>query len=101
MPFGAAEHAWSALADGFQPDEPTGATIMVSLHTEPDVVPAGPIIHPGQTGVICLAGISHELTLDDTGEVTVRRVVNGWDAVAFLQALKAAMQTGTDPSGHE
>lgn len=98
-----------ALAGGFQPHELTGANIMVSLHAEPDVVLAGPIIYPGQTGVVCLAGVSHELVLDDVGEVAVRRVVNislvydhrvvnGREAVAFLQALKAAVQSGTDPA---
>lgn len=77
----------------------TNATIMLSLHTDTDVVVAAPIVHPGQTCVVCLPGTQHELALDDVGEVVTRRVVqlsicydhrtvNGQDAVAFLKAIK-------------
>ncbi|WP_157746433.1 2-oxo acid dehydrogenase subunit E2 [Micromonospora inositola] len=76
---------------------------MVSLHTEPDVVLAGPIVFPGQTCVLAIGGTHDELALDATGQVVARkfvnlsavydhRVVNGREAVAFLQAVKAALE---------
>jgi 2-oxoglutarate dehydrogenase E2 component (dihydrolipoamide succinyltransferase) len=95
-----------ALADGFESKDLAGGNIMVSLHTEQDVVLAAPIVYPGQTCVVCLAGVTHELALDDAGEVTTHRVVNistvydhrvvnGREAVAFLQALKEELESGT------
>ncbi|MGB3438340.1 MAG: 2-oxo acid dehydrogenase subunit E2 [Actinophytocola sp.] len=94
-----------ALAGGFESKDLAGANIMVSLHTDQDVVLAAPIVYPGQTCVVCLAGVTHELALDETGEVTSHRVVNisivydhrvvnGREAVAFLQAIKEELENG-------
>jgi 2-oxoglutarate dehydrogenase E2 component (dihydrolipoamide succinyltransferase) len=88
-----------AMAGELDKTDLTTATIMLSLHTDTDVVVAAPIVHPGQTCVVCLPGTQHELALDDVGEVVTRRTVqlsicydhrtvNGQDAVAFLKAIK-------------
>ena len=92
-----------AMDGGFRADDLTGATIMVALHNNPDLLVASPIVHPGQTAVVCLAGTVPELALDDAGEVTVQRVavislgydhrvLNGRDAVRFLEAVKAELE---------
>lgn len=96
-----------ALANGFDARTLSGGNIMVSLHTDQDVVLAAPIVHPGQTCVVCLAGVTHELALDEAGEVASHRVVNismvydhrvvnGREAVAFLHALKDELENGSD-----
>lgn len=88
-----------ALTGELDESDLTDANIMLSLHTDEDVVVAAPIVHPGQTCVVCLPGVQHELTLDDAGDLVTRRVVqlsicydhrtvNGQDAVAFLKAVK-------------
>ncbi|MCW3841242.1 2-oxo acid dehydrogenase subunit E2 [Micromonospora yasonensis] len=93
-----------AGGDGFRAGELTGGSIVVSLHTDPDVVLAGPIVFPGQTCVVAIGGTQDELALDPAGQVAVRRfvnvsavydhrVVNGREAVAFLQAVKAALES--------
>ncbi|MFE9692977.1 2-oxo acid dehydrogenase subunit E2 [Micromonospora sp. NPDC005806] len=93
-----------AGGDGFRAGELTGGVIVVSLHTDPDVVLAGPIVFPGQTCVVAIGGTQDELALDPAGQVAVRRfvnlsamydhrVVNGREAVAFLQAVKAALES--------
>jgi 2-oxoglutarate dehydrogenase E2 component (dihydrolipoamide succinyltransferase) len=93
----------NAMEHGFHDADLAGMNIMVSLHNEPDLVLAVPIIYPGTTCVVCLAGVQSELTLDEAGEVTTGRVVNvsatydhrainGRDAVLFLQAVKAALE---------
>ncbi|MEV0428685.1 2-oxo acid dehydrogenase subunit E2 [Micromonospora sp. NPDC050495] len=92
-----------AGAEGFRAGELTGGAIVVSLHTDPDVVLAGPIVFPGQTCVVALGGTQDELALDPAGQLVTRRhvnisagydhrVVNGREAVAFLQAVKAALE---------
>ncbi|MCG5435281.1 2-oxo acid dehydrogenase subunit E2, partial [Micromonospora foliorum] len=89
---------------GFRAGELAGGTIVVSLHTDPDVVLAGPIVFPGQTCVVAIGGTQDELALDAAGQVVTRRfvnisavydhrVVNGREAVAFLQAVKAALES--------
>jgi 2-oxoglutarate dehydrogenase E2 component (dihydrolipoamide succinyltransferase) len=88
---------------GFRPAELAGANIMVALHTDPDVVLAIPIAFPGQTAVLSLAGTHEEAVPDGTGGVAFRRVchlglvydhrvVNGSEAVRFLQAVKASLE---------
>ncbi|MFG1654550.1 2-oxo acid dehydrogenase subunit E2 [Micromonospora sp. NPDC049275] len=93
-----------AGGEGFRAGELAGGTIVVSLHTDPDVVLAGPIVFPGQTCVVAIGGTQDELALDTDGRVVTRRfvnlsavydhrVVNGREAVAFLQAVKAALES--------
>jgi 2-oxoglutarate dehydrogenase E2 component (dihydrolipoamide succinyltransferase) len=96
-----------AMGDGFDAADLAGGSLMVSLHTDADVVLAAPIVYPGQTCVVCLAGSTHELVLDETGEVTARRVVNisacydhrvvnGREAVTFLRHIKDAIEVPPD-----
>ena len=54
---------------GFRAGELAGGTIVVSLHTDPDVVLAGPIVFPGQTCVVAIGGTQDELALDAAGQV--------------------------------
>ncbi|MFG1883920.1 2-oxo acid dehydrogenase subunit E2 [Micromonospora sp. NPDC049102] len=93
-----------AGGEGFRAAELAGGTIVVSLHTDPDVVLAGPIVFPGQTCVVAIGGTQDELALDVDGQVVSRRfvnlsavydhrIVNGREAVAFLQAVKAALES--------
>jgi 2-oxoglutarate dehydrogenase E2 component (dihydrolipoamide succinyltransferase) len=93
-----------AGGEGFRAGELAGGTIVVSLHTDPDVVLAGPIVFPGQTCVVAIGGTQEELALDADGQVVSRRfvnlsavydhrVVNGREAVAFLQAVKTALES--------
>jgi 2-oxoglutarate dehydrogenase E2 component (dihydrolipoamide succinyltransferase) len=81
----------------------TGMNLMLSLHNDPDLVLALPVVHPGTTCVICLACVQRELTMDEHGRVVEQRVVNisatydhrtvnGRDAVQFLQAVKTALE---------
>ncbi|WP_422735351.1 2-oxo acid dehydrogenase subunit E2 [Micromonospora sp. WMMD729] len=96
-----------AGGEGFRAGELAGGTIVVSLHTDPDVVLAGPIVFPGQTCVVAIGGTQDELALDADGQVVTRRfvnlsavydhrVVNGREAVAFLQGVKAALESPDD-----
>jgi 2-oxoglutarate dehydrogenase E2 component (dihydrolipoamide succinyltransferase) len=93
-----------AMEGGFREEDLTGANIMVSLHNEAGVVAAVPIVFPGQTCVVSLAGVRDVLALDEAGAVVKRtvstvgmaydhRVVNGREAVGFLQALKRALES--------
>ncbi|MCF6472392.1 acyltransferase [Nonomuraea sp. MG754425] len=88
---------------GFGPGELSDANIVLALHNDPDVVLAGPLVHPGHVCVVGLAGICQELALDDEGAVAPRkicnlgltydhRLVNGGDAVRFLRAIKTMLE---------
>lgn len=92
-----------AKGRGFHETDLDGMNLMLSLHNDPDLVLAIPMVHPGTTCVICLTGVQQELGLDERGHVVVQRVtnisisydhrvVNGRDAVLFLQAVKAALE---------
>jgi 2-oxoglutarate dehydrogenase E2 component (dihydrolipoamide succinyltransferase) len=92
---------------GFRPDELSGANIMVALHNDVDVVLAVPIVFPGQVAVLSLGGVYDEVFLDSAGQVNARRVtnlglvydhriVNGRNAVRFLQAIKATLEQPTE-----
>ncbi|MEE1784664.1 2-oxo acid dehydrogenase subunit E2 [Streptomyces sp. SP17BM10] len=97
------EFRTKAAAEGFAEADLADANIMLSLHTDPGVVTAGPIVFPGQSAVVCLAATHTELVLDEDGEVTPskvalvsmvydHRVLNGRDAVQYLSALKALIE---------
>jgi 2-oxoglutarate dehydrogenase E2 component (dihydrolipoamide succinyltransferase) len=94
---------FKALRAGFTEEELTGANILVALHNTGGIVLATPIVFPGQTCAVCLPDTQEELALADDGRVVVRRyvnvglvydhrVVNGRDAVAFLQDLKYLLE---------
>ncbi|MFI6536446.1 2-oxo acid dehydrogenase subunit E2 [Nonomuraea sp. NPDC050547] len=92
-----------ALDGAFAAAELQGAAIVLALHNDPDITLAGPIVFPGHTCVVALAGTRQELTLDTENQVRPHkianisvvydhRVVNGRDAVAFLRDLKTALE---------
>ncbi|MGP9017097.1 2-oxo acid dehydrogenase subunit E2 [Streptomyces sp. BR1] len=94
---------FSALRGSFKGSELTGATITLSLNNDADVVFTQPIVFPGQTCMVSLGGTQSVLELTDEGEVVAtrrahiglafdHRVINGRDAVLFLQALKSALE---------
>ncbi|MEU6162845.1 2-oxo acid dehydrogenase subunit E2 [Streptomyces tanashiensis] len=93
-----------ALRGSFRANELAGANIMIALHNVEGLVIATPIIFPGQTCVVSLGGTEQQLVLDEDGRPVVRRyvylglvydhrVVNGRDAMAFLQGLKSALES--------
>jgi 2-oxoglutarate dehydrogenase E2 component (dihydrolipoamide succinyltransferase) len=95
---------FKAMRAGFTEQELAGANILVALHNTAGIVLATPIVFPGQTCAVSLPDTQEELALADDGRVVVRRyvnigvvydhrVVNGRDAVAFLQDLKHLMET--------
>jgi len=93
-----------ALRGAFRASELDGANIMVALHNAEGLVLATPIIFPGQTCVVSLGGTEERLVLDAEGRPVARRhvhiglvydhrVVNGRDAMAFLQSLKQDLES--------
>jgi pyruvate/2-oxoglutarate dehydrogenase complex dihydrolipoamide acyltransferase (E2) component len=97
-----AEFRMKALRGTFSVPELADASIALSWNAEPGVVLVQPIIPPGLTGIITAGGILTELRLDGAGVAEARymqvgmvhdhRVINGRDAVAFLQELKAILE---------
>lgn len=91
-----------ARTSSFRPKDLVGGSIMLSLHCEPDVVMAAPIVHPGQTCVVTLPGAQQwpVATVDGLGVRTVvhlgvsydHRLVNGREAVAFGTGVKALLE---------
>ncbi|MFQ3558872.1 2-oxo acid dehydrogenase subunit E2 [Streptomyces gramineus] len=93
-----------ALRGSFRASELADANIMVALHNTDGVVLATPIVFPGQTCVVSLGGTEERLVLDEDGRPVARRhvhiglvydhrVVNGRDAMTFLLALKADLES--------
>jgi 2-oxoglutarate dehydrogenase E2 component (dihydrolipoamide succinyltransferase) len=98
------EYRVKALRGAFRASELAGANIMVALHNTDGLVLATPIIFPGQTCVVSLGGTEERLVLDSEGRPVTRhyvhiglvydhRVVNGRDAMAFLQSLKQDLES--------
>jgi pyruvate/2-oxoglutarate dehydrogenase complex dihydrolipoamide acyltransferase (E2) component len=76
---------------------------MISWNSEPGVVLVQPVIPPGLACAVSVGGIRQEVSLTGTGEpgqTTVvnlglahdHRLVNGREAVAFLQELGAILR---------
>lgn len=87
----------------FKAADLVGANITVTLHTDPHVVLARPIIRPGTTCALSVCAVLTELRLGQGGGADSHayfhlgaaydhRVVNGRDAVLFLQAIKSAVE---------
>ncbi|MEO3807565.1 2-oxo acid dehydrogenase subunit E2 [Sphaerisporangium sp. B11E5] len=79
-----------------------GANIVLTLHNEPGVVLAVPIVFPGHTCALALAAPHPEVVPDGDGGFTARevvhigaaydhRVLNGRDVILFLTALRDAL----------
>jgi 2-oxoglutarate dehydrogenase E2 component (dihydrolipoamide succinyltransferase) len=103
----------TAMRGSFAERDLTGASIMLSLTNDDDVVHTQPIVAPGQLCALSIGGVQYEIApggahggdpADPTdGNPKVRavvhlgasydhRYVNGGDAVRFLRAVKAAVE---------
>ncbi|KAB8194428.1 dehydrogenase [Nonomuraea phyllanthi] len=80
---------------GFRQEQLDGGNIVVTLHHDPDIVMAVPIVFPGQACAVALTSPQREgeRTVAVVGLAYDHRLVNGRDAVLFLQALKEALET--------
>lgn len=91
-----------ALRDAFREEDLLGGTISLSVNNDRDVLFALPIILPSEVCMLSLGSLQEEPAVMD-GALRVRtsvslglaydhRVINGFDAVQFLQAVKAALE---------
>jgi len=92
-----------ALHGGFREQDLADANIMVALHNGSGVVLATPIVFPGQACVVSLGDTQEQLALDGCGQIITRRyvyvgliydhrLVNGRDAMLFLQELTRVLE---------
>ncbi|NEC91055.1 2-oxo acid dehydrogenase subunit E2 [Streptomyces sp. SID12501] len=92
-----------AVRDGFRGSDLAGGTALLALNNDAGVVMATPIVFPGNTCAVSLGDTRDELSVDDHGEVRLRRVaaigvaydhriVNGRDAVRFLRTLRERLE---------
>jgi 2-oxoglutarate dehydrogenase E2 component (dihydrolipoamide succinyltransferase) len=97
-----------AVRGDFREQDLAGGAITVTLHTDPDVTVAVPVVFPGQVCSLALGGTRAELLPDGDGFRTAEvahlglaydhRIVNGRDAVQFLRAVKETLERmGADP----
>lgn len=98
------EFRLSASRGKFREQDLSDGNISIALHRDPDVVLAIPLIFPGQTCCLALAGAQQEVIVDDKGNVATRtvtniglaydhRFINGAQALQFLQSVKEALET--------
>ncbi|MEU9157137.1 2-oxo acid dehydrogenase subunit E2 [Streptomyces sp. NPDC048417] len=94
----------SALRQNFREDAFADEAITLSLHNDPDIILAAPIVHPGRTCVVTLCAERSEVALTEDGTPFTRpvttvaatydhRYLNGCDAVRFLTAVKQDLET--------
>lgn len=96
------EFRLAATEGAFRAGDLDGANIVLTLHTEGDVVLAIPFVFPGQVCALAVTAPQPELALGSDGGLTTRtvahiglaydhRLINGRDAAHFLDALKEAL----------
>ncbi|MFJ5309894.1 2-oxo acid dehydrogenase subunit E2 [Streptomyces sp. NPDC088350] len=94
----------SARRQNFREDAFADEAITLSLHNDPDIILAAPIVHPGRTCVVTLCAERSEVALTEDGMPFARpvttvaatydhRYLNGRDAVRFLTAVKQDLET--------
>ncbi|MFI6440741.1 2-oxo acid dehydrogenase subunit E2 [Streptomyces sp. NPDC050759] len=94
----------SALRQNFREDAFADEAITLSLHNDPDIILAAPIVHPGRTCVVTLCAERSEVALTEDGMPFTRpvttvavtydhRYLNGRDAVRFLTAVKQDLES--------
>lgn len=91
-----------SVSGTFQGRDLSVSTILLSLHHERDVVHAQPIVLPGQTCAVTLAGVLDEVVLAEgvpasrkvvhLGLAYDHRVLNGAEGTRFLTALKDTLE---------
>ncbi|WP_431906810.1 2-oxo acid dehydrogenase subunit E2 [Nonomuraea jabiensis] len=86
-----------AQRGGFRQEHFDGGNIVVTLHHDRDIVMAVPIVFPGQACALALTSPQREgeRTVAVIGLAYDHRLVNGRDAVLFLQALKEALEAAS------
>jgi 2-oxoglutarate dehydrogenase E2 component (dihydrolipoamide succinyltransferase) len=93
-----------AFRDSFKGEDLRGGAITISLNTEKDTVFVLPVILPEQSCMLSLSAVQEELILTPEQKVSSRsyiilglaydhRVVNGYEAVQFVKALKAQVES--------
>jgi 2-oxoglutarate dehydrogenase E2 component (dihydrolipoamide succinyltransferase) len=93
-----------ALRQNFREEAFADEAITLSLHNDPDIVLAAPIVHPGRTCVVTLCAVRNEVRLAEDGTPVQRpcttvaatydhRYLNGRDAVRFLTEVKQALES--------
>ncbi|MET7333127.1 2-oxo acid dehydrogenase subunit E2 [Nonomuraea sp. NPDC005650] len=92
-----AEFRRLAQRGGFRQEQLDGGNIVVTLHHDPDIVMAVPIVFPGQACALALTSPQREgeRTAAVIGLAYDHRLINGRDAVLFLQAVKEALETAS------
>ncbi|MEV4013345.1 2-oxo acid dehydrogenase subunit E2 [Nonomuraea angiospora] len=86
-----------AQRGGFRQEHFDGGNIVVTLHHDRDIVMAVPIVFPDQACALALTSPQREgeRTVAVIGLAYDHRLVNGRDAVLFLQALKEALEAAS------
>lgn len=94
----------NAVRRRFEVSDLTGANIAITLHTDPGVVLAIPVIPPNVAAALSLCSVQEETVLDEDGGVRRRsylnlamtydhRLINGRDAVLFLSELRDSLES--------
>jgi 2-oxoglutarate dehydrogenase E2 component (dihydrolipoamide succinyltransferase) len=94
-----------AFRNTFKEEDLRGGNFSISLNTEPDTVFVLPVILPEQTCMLSLSAVHEELFLTAEQTVATRsyvtlglaydhRVINGYESVQFVKAIKAQIESG-------
>lgn len=97
-----------AARNSFKTDDLTGGDISLSINADADVVCVMPVILPSQTCMVSLSAVLTEVVLATDGQPHNRRyvhlglaydhrVINGFEANAFVNAIKSRLEQ-PDPS---
>ncbi len=100
------EYKMKALRGAFSSENLSDGTISISLNTDNDVVAVLPIILPGQTTMLSVGAVMKELAfdIDDKNKIIEKeylnlgiaydhRVVNGFQVMEFMQAIKRKIES--------
>jgi 2-oxoglutarate dehydrogenase E2 component (dihydrolipoamide succinyltransferase) len=98
------EYRIKAVRNTFKEEDLSGGNFSISLNTEPDTVFVLPVILPNQTCMLSLSAVQEELFLAAEQAVATRsyvilglaydhRVINGYEAVQFVKAIKAQVES--------
>jgi 2-oxoglutarate dehydrogenase E2 component (dihydrolipoamide succinyltransferase) len=98
------EYRIKAVRNAFKEADLSGGNFSISLNTDPDTVFVLPVILPDQTCMLSLSAVHEELFLAAEQTVATRsyvilglaydhRVINGYEAVQFIKAIKAQIES--------